>query len=79
MERMGNLSFIENIKAGKHNRPLNAFLARATGAVRKAFRGRVTYASLVWEAVDWSLFDFGDRLSLTERLQAFDNVCCLPR
>ncbi len=26
--------------------------------MRQAFHGPLTYASLVWEAVDWSLFDF---------------------
>jgi hypothetical protein len=26
--------------------------------VRKEFRGKLTYASLIWEAVDWKLFDF---------------------
>ncbi len=58
MERMGNPSFWENIKAGVHNRRLNAFLARANEAVRQVFHGKVTYASAPLEAVDWSLFDF---------------------
>ena len=26
--------------------------------MRQVFRGPVSYASLVWEAVDWTLFDF---------------------
>jgi hypothetical protein len=58
VERMNNPSFWENAKAGIHNKPLNAFLAKANEAVRQVFHGQVTYASLVWEAVDWSLFDF---------------------
>lgn len=57
-QRMGHPSFWENAKAGMHNPPLNAFLAKANTAVRLAFHGPVTYASLLWEAVDWSLFDF---------------------
>jgi hypothetical protein len=57
-ERMGNPTFWENIKAGSHNKPLNAFLAGANEAVRQVFRGKVTYASAPLEAVDWSLFDF---------------------
>src|SRR3989440_2276828 len=57
-ERMGNPAFWENIKAGVHNKPLNAFLARANEAIRQVFRGKVTYASAPLEAVDWSLFDF---------------------
>ena len=58
MERMGNPLFWERIKAGTHNKPLNAFLARANEAVRRVFRGKVTYASAPLETVDWSLFDF---------------------
>jgi hypothetical protein len=57
-QRMSNPSFWKNAKAGKHNKPLNDFLSRANEAVRQVFHGRVTYASLLWEAVDWSLFDF---------------------
>ena len=57
-ERMGNPTFWENIKAGVHNQPLNAFLAGATEAVRQVFRGEVTYASAPLETADWSLFDF---------------------
>ncbi len=58
MERMGHPAFWENIKAGVHNKPLNAFLARANDAVRQVFRGNVTYMSVPLETVDWSLFDF---------------------
>lgn len=58
MQRMGGPAAWELLKAGKHNAPLNAWLARANDAVRKVFRGQVTYASLIWEAVDWSRFDF---------------------
>jgi hypothetical protein len=58
MERMAHPAFWENIKAGMHNKPLNAFLARANEAVRQVFRGNVTYISVPLETVDWSLFDF---------------------
>ena len=57
MQRLSNPFVWENIKAGKHNAPLNAFLARSNEAIRKLFHGQVTYAALPWEAVDWSLFD----------------------
>jgi len=57
-ERMRNPSFWENAKAGKHNAPLNAFLEKANDQVRWAFHGKVSYAALIWETVDWSLFDF---------------------
>jgi hypothetical protein len=56
--RMNNPNFLSRIKAGEHNKPLNEFLARANSSVREIFQGRVTYASLLWEAIDWSLFDF---------------------
>ena len=57
-QRMRHPSFVETVKAGRHNPPLNAFLGRANEAVRRVFHGPLTYASLVWEEVDWSLFDF---------------------
>jgi hypothetical protein len=46
------------LKEGRRNEPLNAFLSEANSAVRRVFRGPVSYASLVWESVDWNLFDF---------------------
>jgi hypothetical protein len=58
MERIGNPAFLERVKTGAHNKPLNAFLAKANEAVRQVFQGKVTYASAPLEAVDWSLFDF---------------------
>jgi hypothetical protein len=57
-QRMRNPSFRKNTLAGKHNAPMNAFLANANEQVRQVFHGKVSYASLIWEAVDWSLFDF---------------------
>jgi hypothetical protein len=36
---------------------LNAYLRRVVGAVRPRFGGRVTYASLPFERVDWGPFD----------------------
>jgi len=56
--RLKNPKLFPLIKSGEHNKPLNAFLSKANAEVRKVFGGKVTYASLVWEAVDWSLFDF---------------------
>jgi hypothetical protein len=35
-----------------------SFLEKANEQVRKEFQGKVSYASLIWEAVDWSRFDF---------------------
>jgi len=47
------------IKAGDHsaNDRLNDFLGRASTAVRSVYHGPLTYASLVWEDVDWDRFD----------------------
>lgn len=45
------------IAEGKHNQPLNDFLGKAVAEVRKVFSGQVMYRSLVWEEVDWSIFD----------------------
>lgn len=47
----------EAIRSGVGNRPLNAFLARASAAVREEFHGPVSYASLPFERVDWDMFD----------------------
>ena len=58
MERMNNPSFWENVKAGKYNGSLNAFLLKANEAVRKLFHGYVTYFSVPLEKVDWSIFDY---------------------
>ena len=57
-QRMRNPGTMARIKAGEHNGPLNAFLAKAVAAVKKEFKGELTYRSLVWEKVDWSLFDY---------------------
>jgi hypothetical protein len=47
------------IKAGDHSASdrLNDFLGRASTAVRGVYHGPLTYASLVWEDVDWDCFD----------------------
>jgi hypothetical protein len=47
------------IKGGDHsaNDRLNDFLGRASTAVRGVYHGPLTYASLVWEDVDWDRFD----------------------
>ena len=48
-ERMRKPSFWEDARAGKHNPPLNAFLAKANEQVRQVFHGKVSYASLIWK------------------------------
>jgi hypothetical protein len=56
-ERLGHPSFWERVRAGDHNAPLNAFLARAAERARRVFMGPITYASIPLEAVDWRPFD----------------------
>ncbi|MDG7009083.1 MAG: abortive infection protein [Nitrososphaerota archaeon] len=41
-----------------HNKLLRNFLKNLTDSVRLVFHGKITYASLVWESVDWGPFDF---------------------
>jgi len=57
-DRMSNPSFWQNVTAGRHNAPLNEFLAKANEAARKAFQGQVVYFSVPFEAVEWGAFDF---------------------
>ena len=57
-DRMNRPSFWENIRAGKHNGPLNSFLAKEYAVVRQVFHGPLTYFSVPFESVDWSIFDF---------------------
>lgn len=56
-QRIGAPTFLEQVGAGAHNAPLNAFLAKATTTARHSFRGPLTYASAPLESVDWTLFD----------------------
>jgi len=58
LERLGHPSLWDTVKIGKHNAAVNAFLHRANDAVRDRFRGKVTYASVGLETIDWSPFDF---------------------
>jgi hypothetical protein len=58
MERLSHPRFWETVRSGAHNAPLNAFLAEANERVREVFHGKVTYASVPLETVDWNPFDF---------------------
>lgn len=58
LERLRNPANWNRFRAGAHNAPLNSFLAKANQATRRVFRGPVTYASIPFEGVDWTLFDF---------------------
>jgi hypothetical protein len=71
-----------DFKSGKHVQPLRAFLARANETVREVFRGPLTYASLPFEAVDWSLFDhigvdhYRNALSDDRHLETLQPLLC---
>lgn len=63
-DRINNLTkplfFIKNalgIKP-KYQSIFNQFLKDAVASVRKNFSGKITYASAMWEKVEWSDFDF---------------------
>ncbi len=58
LARFSAPSFWDTVRSGAHNQPLNAFLIRASEAIRPIFRGPVTYMSAPLETVDWSPFDF---------------------
>ena len=47
MKRLRNPTLWATIQAGKHNKPLQEFLARANESVRRVFQGKVTYAALI--------------------------------
>jgi hypothetical protein len=49
---------VPRLRAADHNKLLQSFLQNVTDSVRLVFHGKITYASLVWESVDWTPFDF---------------------
>ncbi len=49
---------LSTLVLGPFNWRLNRFLKRAVHRVRRQFRGPLTYASGLWEQVDWRPFDF---------------------
>ncbi|NTV62711.1 MAG: SDR family oxidoreductase [Oscillochloris sp.] len=58
-ERMELLSDLQRLRPLIAQVPaqVNDFLARAVAAVRERFGGKVTYAAMPFEGVDWALFD----------------------
>jgi len=57
LERLAAPEFWRRVQEGRHNAPLNAFLAEAAGRARRAFSGPLTYAAVPLETVDWRPFD----------------------
>jgi len=58
LERLAHPELRDRVRSGAHNAPLNEFLGAASRIVRETFGGPLTYASLPFEAVDWTPFDF---------------------
>ncbi len=46
------------LKESEHGKLLDEYLRQVASSVRQIFHGKITYASLLWESVDWSLFDY---------------------
>ena len=57
-DRLSRPSFLDVIRFGKHNGPLNAFLLRLSEIAKEGFHGPLTYFSVPFEGVDWKPFDF---------------------
>ena len=57
LQRLKNAFKGDFVRSGEHNMALNEFLTKTTKAVREVFYGKLSYASLMWERVDWNLFD----------------------
>lgn len=60
-ERLGTLLASPEGRAeriAELSRRLNVFLREAAGSIRTRFLGKVTYAAIQFEAIDWDLFDF---------------------
>ena len=58
LERLAHPSLWETLRSGEQNPPLSSFLASTNSRVREVFHGPVTYASVGFETVDWTPFDF---------------------
>ena len=48
---------VARLREAEHNKLLGRFLENVADSVRLVFHGKITYASLTWESVDWTLFD----------------------
>jgi hypothetical protein len=58
VERFANPEYPARLRSGEPGKILNAYLAKATAAVRRVYHGPITYASLApMEQVDWTIFD----------------------
>lgn len=58
LERLANPKLRELILAPSTQASLGVFLARLAEVARHRFHGKLTYASVGMEKVDWSLFDY---------------------
>ena len=58
LERLANPHLRETLLAPGTRTSLNSFLGRLASAARQTFRGKLTYASVGFERVDWNPFDY---------------------
>jgi hypothetical protein len=57
-QRVNFSEISSRLKAAEHTKLLDNYLRQVASSVRQVFHGKITYASLVWESVDWNLFDY---------------------
>jgi hypothetical protein len=58
-QRLGSkFNLFRLIVTRSYSKKLDAFLAKLVPAVRKEFRGKITYAGALLEKIDWTPFDF---------------------
>jgi hypothetical protein len=58
LERLANPRLREILFTPATQTSLNTFLGRLASAARRTFRGKLTYASVGFEQVDWAPFDY---------------------
>ena len=56
--KMNQSEMISHMKEGEHSKLLDKYLKRTVASVRQVFHVKITYASLIWESVDWNIFDY---------------------
>ncbi|HZW57300.1 MAG TPA: hypothetical protein VFF30_13510 [Nitrososphaerales archaeon] len=56
--KTNSVDAISRIQNGGHNKILRAYLQKTVASVKQVFHGKIAYDSLLWESVDWNLFDY---------------------
>jgi hypothetical protein len=76
-ERLNLLSAPQRLREHLPEVParINDFLAKAVAVVRERFGGKISYASLPFEGVDWSRFDFISTDAGYRSIEVADRYC----